>query len=455
MILLIVLIVGLLLFSPIKQAIWKVKQYGFTPGVLFFAILLLFYIVIPIIYVLIPEYRDDTTLFNILLGKNSDSSIAMAVMMMSILILLYYFSYIRGKSNYDSSILIDWNSANDACSRKIERIADVCFVLGALSVGICMQAVGGFMSYLAFGVNMRGIDKDMTMTIDSALLPLITLSTVVLVSPYLYYMLVHKDSKGSIKHKIKFWASFFLATIYLLYNQGRLPLLLFFVPFLLDMKVFKRMSLWSLLLITIGSVFLLSIMDSLFIYLSFGYWDSGSDSSFLNTLLLEFTYPFSNFINRDTLVDKIGFRYGYDYIVWILLLIPASLLSPLGIVKKNITTMGLLNTEAYSSVLNQIAGGGIPTDFFTFNYYQFGYFSLIIATIIAGKLLSKLDGIVTQIRNNPMTSIITLRISFLLISLVNNFDFSVIFRMRFDLLILIYVLYYINKMGKNYYTTLI
>ena len=452
MILLTILIVGLLLFFPIKQAIWKVKQEGFTPGVVFFAILLLFYIFIPIIYVLMPEYRDDSTLFNILLGRNSDSSIVMAVLMMSLLILLYYISYLKGKSSHRSALSVDWDCANVACSRKIERIADVCFVLGAISVGVCMQAVGGFMSYLAFGVNMRGIDKDMTMTIDSALLPLITLSTVVLVSPYLYYMLMHKDSKVGTKHKLKFWASSFLATIYLLYNQGRLPLLLFFVPFLLDLKVFKRMSLWGLLLISIGSVFLLSILDSLFIYLSFGYWDSGSDSSFLNTLLLEFTYPFSNFINRDTLVEKIGFRYGYDYIVWILLLIPASLLSPIGIVKKNITTMGLLNTEAYSSVLNQIAGGGIPTDFFTFNYYQFGYFSLIVATIIVGKLLCKLDGIVSQLRNNPITGIIILRISFLLISLVNNFDFSVIFRMRFDLLIHIYVLYYINKTGKNYHT---
>ena len=31
-----------------------------------------------------------------------------------------------------------------------------------------------------------------------------------------------------------------LAVVYLLYNQGRLPLLLFFVPFILDTKIAKK-----------------------------------------------------------------------------------------------------------------------------------------------------------------------------------------------------------------------
>ena len=435
------------------------KQHGILCGNIVCVVMILFYVIVPIIFLVNPQARDTSTVFNILLGRKSVEDICICVLLCSILIsvgIVAYKTYVSKRRLMFSSALvrnekdvtkrINWKAANYLCGNKVRLVANLSFMLGGASILVIMISVGGLEKYLALGSVTRGINKSVSDVINSSLLPLITLSSSILVSPYLYRYLsrVYPHER---KLKICFWASLVISIIYLLYNQGRLPLLLFAIPFILDTNMLKRMKAISVLLIAIACVFLLEPLSNLFTYLSYGRIISQESSGLFETLLLEFTYPFSNFINRKELVDVVGFRYGLDMIQWPLTVIPSSILKFFGFSKASITSIGALNTDAYSHLANIQAGGGVPTDVMTFFYYQFGWLALVIMLVICFRALRAIDKRFFILKGNSEMRIILLRISFLMVSLINNFDFSVIFRTRLDLIILVIIAFYISRKG--------
>ncbi len=455
LILILSIIIGFFLLSKIVE---EIHFKGFNCISTFIFVSILFYLIIPLLYIKFEENRDSSTAFNILLKENSNIDIATTILMCILLIAAIWIFYkidiynsrkviIKLKEYKKDHIMVDWENVNKICYKRISIVADITLILGAVAIIGCIVAVGGIGKYLALGSQARGLNKDITDYVSSAFLPLITLSTIVLVAPYLYKYLI-ENNKGNFLLKVKFVISFIICVIYLLYNQGRLPLLLFFIPFILESKIARNMKIGTLIVVTVLCIFVLEPLSNLFTYLSYGRIVQTNSSSFMNTLLLEFTYPFSNFINKSKLVLNFGFRYGLDYIQWPFTVIPSSLLKIIGISKNELTTIGALNTDAYATIVGRV-GGGIPADFFTFNYYQFGIFSLLLSVFIVARILKKIDQRIEFIRPNKSTMIIILRVCFLLISLVNNFDFSVIFRMRFDLLIHIGIIFYIASKGKE------
>lgn len=437
----------------------QIQSNGFNCCTTFLMIMVLFYIVIPLLYVLFQESRDVSTAFNILLSTRSLDDIAMNMLLASVLIAMLLFFYhctvkqgtillYRRFGKENTTDYQAWDKINRTAELKIERMADITLILGGISIIMCITAVGGIGKYLALGSQARGLNKSLSDYISSSFLPLITLSNIILASPFLYKYLLSVEKKRYFL-KIKFWVSFCIAVIYLLYNQGRLPLLLFFVPFLLDLKIAKKAKIGTLIAVSILCIFVLEPLSNLFIYFSYGRVVSTQSAGFLNTLLLEFTYPFANFVNRSELLNCIGMRWGIDYIQWPLTVLPSSILKLIGFSKSSIETIGSLNTNAYSTIVGGV-GGGIPTDFFTFNYYQFGTVSLLLALPIIALVLKKIDSRISNVADNDATKILILRVCFLVISMVNNFDFSVIFRMRFDIIIIIWAIFYIAKIKKRY-----
>ena len=432
----------------------QIQNNGFNCCTTFLLIMVLFYIIIPLLYVLFQGSRDVSTAFNKLLSTNSLEDIALNMFLAAVLIAMifcfYHCSIKRGSvfiycrlGKKKSKDRQSWNKNNRATGKKIERIADITLILGGISIIVCICAAGGIGNYLALGSQTRGLNKSLSDYFSSSFLPLITLSNIILASPFLYkYLLGVERNSNSLR--MKFWISFCIAVIYLLYNQGRLPLLLFFIPFLLDMKIAKKAKIGTLIVVSILCIFILEPLSNLFLYFSYGRVASTQSAGFLKTLLLEFTYPFANFVNRSELLNCIGMRWGIDYIQWPLTVLPSSILKLIGFSKSSIETIGSLNTNAYSTMVGEV-GGGIPTDFFTFNYYQFGMVSLLLAVPIIAWVLKKIDSRISDVEGNNATRILILRVCFLLISMVNNFDLSVIFRMRFDFLIIIWVIFYIAK----------
>lgn len=440
----------------ITYTLKKIKTYGFLSGDMFIATNVLFFIMVPLLYLISPNNRDKSTLYNKLLASNSDETICISMILCCFLIICLFFMYNMNLKNGRVYLIFNrklkreknWEELNKLTSRKIKKIADITLLLGGVSIIVCILASGGIKEYVAIGSFGRGIEKDITEHISSSLLPLITLSSVILATPYLYKYLLNINIKYKHLH-LKFYISFFLASIYLLYNQGRLPLILFFAPFILDLKIARKAKISMLIVLIILSFPLLGFLSKLFTYLTYNYWSDVENSNVLQTFLLEFTYPFSNFVNRQSILNVVGYRWGIDYIQWPFLIVPSFLLKVIGISKNSFTTIGTLNTNAYSSILNLKAGGGIPTDFFIFNYIQFGWISLILSMIIVMTFLKKVDKRIINMCGNDSIKIIILRICLLIISTVNNFDLSVIIRMRFDLIILVMIIFYIDHISRK------
>ena len=216
----------------------NVLKNGLLTGSMFFSISILFYLIVPMVYLASESRRDKTTLYNRLILQNSNEQIAETIILCCALIALMMFMYAIETRNGRAVLLTSgiysnkkkysdehWKMVYTASKRGIQMCADVCLGIGLLSQLLLITAVGGMGKYLALGSLTRGIGKDATSVISSAFLPIITLSTVILVAPFLYRYMI-KNQEKTLALKFKFTLSFVLSITYLLYNQGRLPILL-------------------------------------------------------------------------------------------------------------------------------------------------------------------------------------------------------------------------------------
>ncbi|WP_160162357.1 hypothetical protein [Oceanobacillus iheyensis] len=381
----------------------------------------------------------------------SDSEIFFNFLISSICLLIIITSYhIRFKSTgniefkeaYKRS-LID----NNLLYKRVKLITNTIFLVGILSIVLLIIEVGSLKNYLALGSMTRGLDKSPTEYINSSYLQLITLSVVILIPPYLYLFL-YRMKKDKIMI-FMFFISLFFAVLYLLYNQGRAPLIIFFLPFFFVIGKIKKRGMFGLVLLFGLGLFLLSYLDAIFQYLAYGYYEIEQSENYISQFLKEFSYPFANFSLRYELIDFSGFRYMYDYVIWPFTMIPSSLLSLFGLSKEAITSVSTFNTEAYGAFLGVNTTGGIPVDFLTFNFYQFGYISLLPMCFVIGRLLRMLDKVFYFFKGNIAITILLYRISFSMIGILNNSDLSAIMRNRLDVVLLLVIIIYIYMLEKK------
>jgi oligosaccharide repeat unit polymerase len=457
------------IFSYISLAIYLVLffiVYGYVKKIIttngfnilsvFILTFSIFYFVVPFIQTFFKLYRDDTSLYTMLLNQLSDEEIFFNLLICFICLVVIILSYnLRLKS--DNKIINNnvingknYNVETDTLYKKIVLISNVIFVVGVLCIILLINEVGSLKAYLSLGSLTRGLDKNPTDYIRSSYLQLITLSTIILVSPYLFLYL-YRIKKNKI-NAISFWISMIFAILFLLYNQGRAPLIIFFLPFLFSFSKRRKKGLFGLVVLFIAGLIILNYLDSLFNYLSYGYYKVNEDKrNIITDFLREFSYPFTNFILRHDLIAYSGYRYMYDYIIWPFTIVPSSILGLIGISKESITAVSTLNTEAYGAFLGINPSGGIPVDLLTFNYYQFGYVTLIPMCFIIGRILNFLDKMFYFFKSNFAIKILLYRISFSMINIVNNADISAIIRNRLDIVVLLFITLYIYINQKRQY----
>ncbi|MBD8013367.1 oligosaccharide repeat unit polymerase [Planococcus wigleyi] len=432
----------ILIFTLISYYIKEiVKLKGFSVYSVFLIIFTVFYIMVPFIQTFFPKFRDDSTHFTILLNQQSSTEIfwnmIVSFFILCIIVAVYHIDFRKNRKKRERNDFLDFIKNKRKNHFKTTKLfTDIVFILGATSILLLIIETGSLQTYLSLGSQTRGLDKEPTDYIRSSYLQLITLSLVILVVPYMYFYL-YKLKKSQIT-LMKLIISIVFAILFLLYNQGRAPLLLFFVPFFFVFGNKKsKANLFLLAFLAVIGTFLLSILDRFFNYLAYGVTIAKVETNFLTQFLKEFSYPFSNFVLKGEFVDITGFRYLYDYIIWPFTMIPGSILSLIGFDKNKIDSIYLVNTSNYEALLGAKASGGIPVDFLTYNYYQFGYISLIILAIFFGIILKQLDIIFQSYKYNIPIQIILYRISFSMINVINNFDMSAIFRNRLDIIILL------------------
>lgn len=194
--------------------------------------------------------------------------------------------------------------------------------------------------------------------------------------------------------------------IVLIYNAGKLPAIIFFLPMLLyfvDKKMGKKKKKTSVyllyLLIGIVILFMMKELDNIFFFLRYGVFLSsvkggGSILDTIMALINSFTYPFSNVLFADRMNGYFGMRFGIDYILPFINILPSRILRIVGLSEINT----LYNqTSAYYSALNPLSKGGMPNDIITVAIRQLSVPGIIIIGSLVGFLLKLLDAVIYEL----------------------------------------------------------
>lgn len=452
--LLVVLLAVMLVFCAGWVVQW-IRRNGIGFGTAVIAACVLYYQLIPLVFYLFPTCRDGQNVYNIALASLSGDALLEAMLQASGLVLLLIFAYtlrVRQGRLVACPVPVARESADTGAAagghKRMGRMAlaaDFFFLLGVAAMLLCIAGAGGIRKYLSLGALTRGIGKDVTQGISRAYLPAITLSSVILIPPFLYRYVCQCRGKHARGRRICFFASFLTALLYLVYNQGRAPLMIFLLPFFLDSRHARKIGTTGLLALFVLCCLLLERLSSLFNYLSYGRWYDQYDDNLIRTLLREFTYPFSSFALRGELLERMGMRWGSDLVEWPAVVLPSFVMECLGVDKRQIVTIGEELTEAFSTLTGMTRQGGIPSDLFFFLYAQYGAVSLAGGVLLLGVFLSRCDRRFLGLRDNRAADILILRAAMIGMSCVNHFDVAVIVRTRFDLLVLLLVLHRLSR----------
>lgn len=250
-------------------------------------------------------------------------------------------------------------------------------IVGGVSFLIIIHSLGGIANTLAIGEQFRGFDAENSLAsfIGANKALLFIPSRLITVTPIIYYFLIINRKQPI--DKVVFVISFILAIIFLLFNAGRSPLILFLLPFIyiLLKNIFKKV--WSLLIILgVMSLPLLDILDSFFIYLSTNNW-SEVKVDYLS-YIYQFVFPFRNIVNIQEIINASSFQYGTN------------------IIKEVLDVLPRINFDPLYYITSEYFGGanwrsGIPTDILTYGYFQMGIIGIILTLLVVGFIAGILE----------------------------------------------------------------
>lgn len=429
--------------------LWRrIHRDGLLCGTGVLVCCLVVYVAVPTLFLLFPEARDESTLYGLMLQAWDTPGLMLQLLFCAALLPAMTSLYaLRSRTLLPHPPRdADWDAVNRRALRWLLPLAHGLLGLGCVGLAVCLHGVGGLVPYLALGSLTRGIGKDVTALLPASCLPFVTLSSVLLAPPFLYrFALRTPDAKPA--HRVLFLLSLGLALLYLLSSQGRAPLLLFLLPFLLDWKPIHRLGLGGYGLLFLVCLLSLEGLQRLFGYLAWGTWQSASGSSPLTVLLREFSCPFASFATRHALLREMGLRFGLDLVQWPLVVLPSGFASLVGVDKTTLVTIGERLTDACSAVTGLPTRGGIPADLLFFWYAQGGLLTLLGGLWLLMRLLRACDDRLRLLRENDPARLLVLRAALLSLSCVSNFDIAVLLRTRADLLVLLAVLLSLARAG--------
>ena len=400
---------------------------------------ILYYLFIPIIILLfIKLYPNqvDGFAFRISQADSYDLISAFSYTIIAYIIILVVYS-IKGRSNIlESNIIAKKNIETDQVGYSDTRIYHIALAAGILTliIGITAEifianSFGGILKAIAMGDKIRAFGSDRTNYIAQNRLFIFILMVSSLASTYFFVYTLRIYRRFIIK--LLFLLSLLASIFFLMFNAGKLGILLFILTFFIDFayRKTKHPFIFTGVFLIIG-LLLLGLLDNLFFYLSYGYFNENNSSmmSFIN----EFSFPYFNILNVSKINDIYGFRWGVDFVSWVVNIIPTGILKIFGLAK--IESQYMFTTEYY----NHITGfsGGIPTDLLTLGIRQFGIIGIVVISILISVLCKYLDRIIDKIHSTKFT-FMTLRISSIMFILVPYADLDAFVRNKYDMLLIL------------------
>ncbi len=442
------LILGVILTIELVRLVISYKRKGFSCFFAFEAIYLVNYLAFPI--VALTKWNAIYTLPQtkaVLMLSDFNIFFNAFILYLNLIILRVVYSSFFSKNNKAIAaggvVYSDWESKADAAF----RVANVFLVIGIFSTVLLIFGAGGIKRYLSLGQSARGLTVNISDQLGSSLTPLVLLSQVLLVSPYIYYFLLKKGYRYA---RTLFVVSGLFAGVYLLFNQGKGPLLFAIIPFLLDKD--RKKSLLRIGSLVVIAIVVSPLLDALFRYLTYGAWIYNLDvKDFTNIFWGYYSLSFANFAYRHSITKYIGLRWGIDYINWIYLLIPNSLLKMIGLNKEGYVALVQHNTAALREISGVYISGGLPMDFNLFNYVQLGFVTFFIAQIVLVGILASIDSRMKYEDRYDIMRIIHYRLAIGVIMIFSSFTFESLFRSRLDIVIILfsYLCYFTHKTNRR------
>ncbi len=421
------IIIGILLLGIIYKEYKKSKNLNCK---LFFLISYgIYYVMIPVVALGLSNYKH----INIsgFMQVIADQSIErhFFVLLYVLLGLITYLITYKILNNITPSRKMSIEIDNKKIYKMCLIIGVVTFIIGAISSLIILSEMGGVSATLKKVEIMRAYGTDRSTYMKSSLLFTHMLINISLVSPFMLQICLRLKKRRAIV--VLFYISQTFAIFCLLFNGGRMGMLLYVISFIVPV-LYKKMKYPIIGLIFVGIVALgmLSGLDNLIFYMSYGYVKATGEVNL--SVLNEFAFPFRTLLDVKDINNIMGYRYGIDYFTWIINIIPSSILGIVGLTK--IPVGHTYITQYYDPT--GITMGGVPTDILTLGLRQYGVMGIIINMIFIAIFCVALDKISTCLKNKEFDEII-LRTSIIAFIIVGYSDLDSFVRNRYDMLILI------------------
>lgn len=306
--------------------------------------------------------------------------------------------------------------------------AFLAFVFGMFGVLVDISLQGGIMnSFRNIEVVRSFLDTPVKDGLNNPIVFFRMFKPFVYFSFYLYFMLA-KTTKSH-------WHIFmslltFIVTAYCIFiNGGRTHIFIFLATVMLG--YFTSGSNKKVLFVTliIGAASL-TLLDPLFLYLTYGRPFEFNSSLSFDYLANQFSFPYSNLIYVTS--HDFSYRYFQDAYLWLISILPSFVLNKMGVVEQ--PPLSEYNTMLQN---NTMLLGGMPSDILTFGYYQFGFAGMIITVCVFGFLLSRIDHIVMTLKESVALRPIIARIVIYMGMMVMYADLEGTFIIRYDVILLL------------------
>lgn len=428
----------------------KDKLSGFS---IFHASFLIYYVVTPLTLAVfnntfanLPGIFTDVVYNSDLINKIN----AIGFTAISYIVMLFtYFSFekkmIRPRVSYLNKVNSDSGKDIRKSMKIVFRFGIFFLVFGGGSMVLFFMELGGFKAALRFSETLRYIGTEPADYYGPMGAIFRMLSFFIMGAAYC--LKLYADSVKDKKSKILFYLSFILSIMYLLFNSGRATILLFLVPFLLEPLLRKNKNIIGTLVFLFLAVILTAqLLDKVLYQLSVGGISQLQiDSNLLmsiNAALQDLTFPYANTLKWTDMNHLLGYRFGQDYFVWLIDILPTRLFSLFGISIPNFDAINV-NTSAYYFYTMPNLMGGVPTDFITLGLRQLHLPGLLLNSFIFSFFALYIDRLSRSIGSKY--NLISIRIKLSFFTLVANNDLSAFVRGSLFIIIIIIMLMLISK----------
>jgi len=323
------------------------------------------------------------------------------------------------------------------------------FIVGGGSLVIFFNILGGFREAISLADTLRNTEIDPSEFYGPFAAIFRTLSPLVMGSAYCFK--VCADNTNSKKLYVLFLVSFVLSMAFLVFNSGRGTIIFFLLPFIIAYLIKKNKNIvLPMLIIFTLAVVTAEVFDVILYQMSYGAVDLvQTNISILSNIisaLNDLSFPYANMLMVNNMNELHGFRYGADYFVWIINLLPSRALDVIGISIPQLESLNQ-NTSLYHYLLDPTASGGVPTDFITFGMRQLSLAGLAINTVLYCFLAIYFDKLSHGIGMKDNVIIIRLQLFFFTF-IVNN-DLTDIIRGSLFALIMLFMLILVKRRKKR------